>query len=420
MDSPEKPKKKYKLLFTLIILLALSALILYILDSFIFPKRVGVHFTDDPKERERIARSEGDEEDIDPEKKPSKPNAIKISDPSELSEGADKKSKIKSTKEMGDMLKLSLSSTELADWDYNIEKAKTKKLNKRIYSKAELEDWDVDMLGRENASRLSLGVEEFMKKPEEVKEEEKPKDAGEEVEDKELLDAAMEEEGLKPEVEGETPSPTPVATAEPKKEEKPKESPRERIDPYSYKMISFMPGHANGGFFMDYSGFDYQSAASGKPDFVDSRANNPEIYKEEVLPLGHGGVVEYEVIGGEIIDGDGPDFVIYADSAFTDSVETAKIEVSQSGRSGSYVEFPCDSVNPPYTGCAGIHPVRAGTSDDPLKVGGDAFDLSKIGLKKIRFIRIADTGDNNNSSDMQRSDGADLDSIALIHAYKLQ
>lgn len=416
MEGEERPKKKHKLLYALIIVLALSGLVLYVLDSFIYPKRVGVHFTNDPKERNRIARSEPRPEDEPVKKKTETSREVKIADPEEM-EQEPQNERIKSIKEMASILKLSISSGEFADWDYNIERSAVKKLNKRIYSKAELEAWNVDMLGQQNAAKLSGGVEEILAKPEAEEKEQTADQEG--MNDTELLNAALEEQGIEVEVETEeteTPTPTAVDSGE-KKPQKPKP---QRMDPYSYKLTAFMPGLGSDGYFLDYEGVNYESAASGKPDFVDSRDDDPRMYREEFLPLGHGGIVEYQVIGGQITDGEGPDFVVYADSAFTDNVETAKVEVSKSGRPGTFIEFPCDFVNPPYRGCAGVHPVRAGTGDDPIKVGGDPFDLAKIGLSGIRFIRIVDTADNNNASNMPYTDGVDVDSIALIHAYKTQ
>jgi len=396
MVNEEKPKKSHKLIIISVFILGISILILYVMDRYVFTKKMGFHYTDSPEYRKRVPDKKKDDDkkvEVEEKKKKITPKTIKP----EL-----KRVKIKSIKEIMRILSVNYSESVIADWSYNVEKAASKKLSKSLYSKGELEAWDVDMHGEANTKRLELGVEEFMKKEEEKTEEKPAQEEG-----------LVNDEGLDGNEAEILSSPTPT--------EKDNEEPKlERIDPFSYRVLRFMPGHGSDGYFHDFGGVDFKGSASGKPDCIESSAQKPDELKKVFLPLGHGGSIVYEITGGELIDGDGPDFVIYGDSVFSDAIETAKIEVALEDNPSSYIEFPCDSVNPPFMNCAGVHPVKVGREEDQLKVGGDAFDLARIGIKKIRFIKITDTGDNKDGIDLLYTDGFDIDSISLIHAYKKQ
>jgi hypothetical protein len=294
---------------------------------------------------------------------------------------------------------------------------KGKKIAKSIYGKDEIESWNVDMLGEENAARLKKGLKEFTKKKEEKRGKDKDAEQGavsaQQAATRDSIDSTREllagaaQAVPKALVSEETP--------QDKKEAEPK---MERLSEYSYKLLRFEPGLGEDGYFQDYGDVDYRRAVSGAPDFGVAEAEKLETFKSDFLPLGNGGSVVYEIEDGEIIDGDGPDFVVYGDSPLTKGIKTATVEVAERDAPGAYVEFQCDSVNPPFMGCAGVHPVDRSHSKDPVMEGGDPFDLAKIGVKRAKFIRITDTSDNKNSASVKYADGFNLDSIALIHAYK--
>ena len=76
-------------------------------------------------------------------------------------------------------------------------------------------------------------------------------------------------------------------------------------------------------------------------------------------------------------------------------------------------ETECDGEDEDggFPGCAGVSPVFASADNgidasDPETAGGDAFDLSEVGLETAWFVRIEDTGTNEYLSNVG---GFDLD-----------
>jgi len=121
-----------------------------------------------------------------------------------------------------------------------------------------------------------------------------------------------------------------------------------------------------------------------------------------------------------IVDGNGADFVVFENPFVikgTDGkavyAETAVVSVAEVDRPDAYQQFLCDSTNPPYVGCAGVVPVRYAGNRPLSQSGGDQFDLAVLGLSRIKYIRIEDTGDNQ--SFLTGTEGFDLDAIGLIH-----
>jgi len=152
---------------------------------------------------------------------------------------------------------------------------------------------------------------------------------------------------------------------------------------------------------------------------------------DDVLSLGAGGQIVVDFGPSEIVDGPGPDFIVFENpflmSPFNPFAEPARVAVSATdSAAASFVEFPCDlSVTQgdpakqtwPYPGCAGVRPVLASPAaclpaTDPSLAGGDAFDLADLGLKQARYLRITDAGVSKMG---QTSKGFDLDAVVLIH-----
>jgi hypothetical protein len=141
----------------------------------------------------------------------------------------------------------------------------------------------------------------------------------------------------------------------------------------------------------------------------------------DVLSLGIGGQIVVEFTDIVAVDGDGADLLVF-ENPFNESCDAAKpfvepgrVAVSEDGV--EWLEFPCDPETPPYTGCAGVHPVYSSPTDgipptDPAVAGGDAFDLAEVGLSRARFVRIVDAGLGDNTTP---SSGFDLDAMAVIH-----
>ncbi len=144
---------------------------------------------------------------------------------------------------------------------------------------------------------------------------------------------------------------------------------------------------------------------------------------QHVLSLGEGGIIVVEFVDNEVIDGKGPDFLIFENPFLRAPgndpeqgfFELAKVEVSLDGE--NWTEFPFDTAS--RKGCAGHHPVLANSEKneidptDPEKAGGDPFDLKEIGVKVVRFIRITDV---RGFGGKDGSAGFDLDAIAAVHS----
>jgi hypothetical protein len=136
----------------------------------------------------------------------------------------------------------------------------------------------------------------------------------------------------------------------------------------------------------------------------------------DVVSLGNGGSIVVGFDHNGIVDGPGPDFVVFEnpfeideDSVFA---ELGTVEVSDDGV--DWVAFPCAASEPPYDRCAGHQPVERDGGDgpvDPALDGGDAFDLGEVGLERARLVRVVDR------EDLVGLDGVfDLDAVGIIHA----
>lgn len=191
----------------------------------------------------------------------------------------------------------------------------------------------------------------------------------------------------------------------------------------------------------------------------------------EVCSLGYGGVATLEFVNNIIIDGPGPDLIVFENAFYFGGCdwsgqwqhatwnETALVEASQDGI--EWFRFPSDynpnnitcGIEPfantsSFSGIAGVHAAYAhinpdGTLEagidptDPETAGGDSFDLADIGLEYCRFIRLIDTGDRDDAPGTEQYDsdgdlindlgkvsiggvngmaGFDGDSVAAIHS----
>lgn len=145
----------------------------------------------------------------------------------------------------------------------------------------------------------------------------------------------------------------------------------------------------------------------------------------DVVSLGAGGEI---VLGfGElgIVDGPGPDLLVF-ENAFWPGGDKTKVfaelgEVSVSEDGETWLTFPCDTAGDGrgnFPGCAGVTPTLAYDAAtlvplDPEKSGGDAFDLADVGLERARFVKIRDLETQPPGGD---TTGFDLDAVAAIHA----
>jgi hypothetical protein len=197
------------------------------------------------------------------------------------------------------------------------------------------------------------------------------------------------------------------------------ENPGDGPGPYSYRVWSFQPGTTkSGALIREVPNMlaNLHSRIVGPPDYsLDSKTPN----YDNLLSLGNNGAITFEV-DGYLIDGPGPDFsvfenpfVVHGTNGTQVYAETAIVSVAIVDEPSQYRVFSCQHTVAPYTGCAGVIPVRY-VSGMPLdSIGGDQFDLSTVGLARARYIRIQDTGDNE--SFLEGTEGLDLDGLALLH-----
>lgn len=180
-------------------------------------------------------------------------------------------------------------------------------------------------------------------------------------------------------------------------------------DPFADAVVSFTPG-PGAGFGQDRLPGVVLGAPDGAGDGMGSL---------DVLSLGRGGVVVLEFTDVAAVDGPGPDLTVF-ENPFGHFAETAAVAVSDDGV--SWHEFPCAALDRDggYPGCAGVQPVLAtpdsGTATDPLRSGGDLFDLAALGLARARFVRLTDTSHNPAAAP---TGGFDLDAVAVVHGQRL-
>ncbi|HEY3176336.1 MAG TPA: hypothetical protein VGK94_11335 [Candidatus Polarisedimenticolia bacterium] len=178
----------------------------------------------------------------------------------------------------------------------------------------------------------------------------------------------------------------------------------------------------------------------------------PNTGSTSTVSLGHNGWILLAFTDNVIVDGPGPDFIVFENAFFKTSVpadpnqpysvfaEPGKVAVSADGV--TFVEYPYDpsalalvgqdatpsSALPLLRGLAGITPTFTGNytlPDDPdlwdpngsggvSGAGGDAFDLATVGLTQARYILITDLGLATGFAGA--AEGFDLDSVVALHS----
>jgi hypothetical protein len=140
----------------------------------------------------------------------------------------------------------------------------------------------------------------------------------------------------------------------------------------------------------------------------------------DVVSLGNGGFVVLEFAGNAIVDGPGPDFIVFENPFYIGCdpssvfAELGTVAVSEDGR--TWTSFPCTATAAPYGLCSGWHPVLANADTntidptDPSVAGGDPFDLADVGVKRARYVRITDRPDLVGDNGVY-----DLDAVSIVH-----
>lgn len=183
--------------------------------------------------------------------------------------------------------------------------------------------------------------------------------------------------------------------------------------PYASVWIEYRPGPGAG----------YGQDQAPQVVFGPPRPGGESAPSLDVLTLGAGGSITLGFGDERILDGPGPDFVVFENPFWVKGderqpyAELAGVEVSLDGE--VWRSFPCDQAGDGqghFTGCAGWRPTRAydpwAGVLDPAVSGGDAFDLADLGLTEVRYVRLTDLeGDPNGGP----TAGFDLDAVGLVH-----
>jgi hypothetical protein len=168
----------------------------------------------------------------------------------------------------------------------------------------------------------------------------------------------------------------------------------------------------------------------------------------DTFSLGLGGTITLAFDDNVIVDGPGPDLLVF-ENAFLPTglttlapfAEPAVVEVSGDGV--DWHALPCALTEGPYyAGCAGVYPVFANADDPgapsprvpsttpiadlvgvpvgdfvtPAGAGGDAFDLADAGLLAARYVRL--TASPTSIPGLGGLSGFDLDALAAVHSVE--
>lgn len=143
----------------------------------------------------------------------------------------------------------------------------------------------------------------------------------------------------------------------------------------------------------------------------------------DTVSIGNEGIIDIELGGYEIVNDEGPDFIVF-ENPFNTWSERAQVWVSENGI--DYVAYPCDPFDPneTYVGCAGVTPINYSNSEsillDPTTSGGDVFDLATVGLLRARFVRIVDLRTCLDDELCTSGEaGFDLDAMAVVHGVNV-
>jgi len=147
----------------------------------------------------------------------------------------------------------------------------------------------------------------------------------------------------------------------------------------------------------------------------------------DVVSLGCGGSIEVSFEDPIMVDGPGPDFIVFENPFVTGETtfaEPARVSVSLDGETWHELACTVDGTESwPPQGCAGVEPVLAGPDNeldptDPEQAGGDAFDLEAFGLDRARHVRLVDVTEQYYGDETWCSGdkgGFDLDAIAIVN-----
>ncbi|MCI0344982.1 MAG: thrombospondin type 3 repeat-containing protein, partial [Chloroflexi bacterium] len=210
-----------------------------------------------------------------------------------------------------------------------------------------------------------------------------------------------------------------------------------RADPFLDAVVSWQIGMGGGGREAELPG-----VVLGPPRGTGAFGGSTDTFS-----LGLGGQIVVEFRDNVLVDGPGPDLIVF-ENAFLQRglttldpfAEPGAVSVSADGV--TWATFPCAADEPPFhAGCAGVYPVFA-NADDPLSppasipsttpiaalvgvpiddfvppagAGGDAFDLATVGLAAVRFVRV---DASQRRFGLEGLAGFDLDAMVAVHSVE--
>jgi hypothetical protein len=190
-----------------------------------------------------------------------------------------------------------------------------------------------------------------------------------------------------------------------------------RADRFITKVVSFTPGPC-AGFGAD----DMPGIVLGPPDGAGATQGSLD-----VVSLGIGGELVVSFEPNAIVDGPGPDFIVFENAFYAagnpnaPAADPGEVSVSEDGVTWKTYDCP-DKATAPYGKCAGWHPVYSAPGNgispvDPVTAGGEAYDLSELGLAKAQFVRIRDRSSATCEGQPKPQNlGFDLDAISIVNA----
>jgi hypothetical protein len=190
-----------------------------------------------------------------------------------------------------------------------------------------------------------------------------------------------------------------------------------RADRFVTKVVSFTPGPCAG-----FGATEMPGIILGPPAGAGAQKGSLD-----VVSLGIGGELVVSFEPNAIVDGPGADLIVFenafyaAGNASTPAADPGEVSVSEDGV--TWKTYECTPAGAaPYGKCAGWHPVYSAPGNgispvDPVTAGGEAYDLSEVGLTKARFVRIRDKSNMTCEGQPQPQNlGFDLDAIAILNA----
>ena len=202
-----------------------------------------------------------------------------------------------------------------------------------------------------------------------------------------------------------------------------------RTDRFVTSVVSFTP--------TDCTGF----GQSAMPGIVEGPpvGGGSDQGSTNVVSLGSGGSIVVSFAPNAIIDGPGPDFIVFENPFWIGGnssdpyAEPGEVSVSDDGT--TWTTFPCaptldpqssdgTGVAPPYpANCGGWQVVYSEPGNgispvDPTTAGGLALDLATIGVTHAQYVKIVDQTHEAcpEGGAGPITNGFDLDAIAIVNA----